>query len=130
MSAILTVRDESLDRCNAHEWFLDVLTERLSVRELIQSRIFQEVDDYNARHPHSFRGLIQPAARDRATRRHDCFLGAIDKQKQFESACEAFEAGRLVILIGDAQADDLDDEFDVQPGTAVTFLRLTLIVGG
>ena len=131
MSAILTVRDESLDRRHAHEWSLDVLTEHLSVRELIRSRIFREVDEYNARRPHTYRGLIQPPAESRSSRKHDgCGFRAIDGEKQFQLACEAFEAGRLLILIGDAQADDLDDEFDVCPGTAVTFLRLTVIVGG
>ena len=35
---------------------LELLTERLSVRELIRSRVFQEVKDYNARKPEFFRG--------------------------------------------------------------------------
>lgn len=127
MSGVLTVRDESLDRRHAFEWPLNVLEERMSVRELIRTRIFEEVDRYNAEHPHSYRGLIHPVADNGQRGRID---RQINQQKQFELACEAFCQGRIVILIGDVRADDLDEEFDVAPGTTVTFLRLTLIVGG
>lgn len=127
MSGVLTVRDESLDRRHAFEWPLNVLDERMTVRDLIRNRIYEEVDRYNAQRPHTYRGLIHPLAdngqRGRIERK-------INEHKQFELACEAFCQGRIVILIGDARADDLDEEFDVRPGTTVTFLRLTLIVGG
>lgn len=39
---------------------LDLLTERITVRELIRSRVYQEVKDYNTRQTEYFRGLVQP----------------------------------------------------------------------
>lgn len=128
MSVSLTIRDQSLDHRGAREWLLDVLTERLTVRELIRNRIDQEVDHYNTGRPHTYRGLIQPSRQSSRGERQA--HRRIDKQKQVASACDAFEGGRLVILIGDAQANALDDEFSVRPDTAVTFLRLSVIVGG
>lgn len=133
MSATLTVRDESIDGRSAYEWTLDVFNERLSVRELIRSRIYQEVQEYNKNHPHTYRGLIQPPTEERLTASDSIRLSplkVVDPERQCERAYEAFRAGKILILIGDAQADDLDDEFDICAGTAVTFLRLSLIVGG
>lgn len=133
MSATLTVRDETFDGRNAYEWTLDVFSERLSVRELIRSRIYQEVQEYNRNRPHTYRGLVQPITEDRVSTTdsgHRSEFRAIDPERQYELACEAFRAGRILILVGDAQADELDDEFEIRPGTAVTFLRLTLLVGG
>jgi hypothetical protein len=36
---------------------IDFLTERVTVREIIRSRVYQEVEDYNRRKPETFRGL-------------------------------------------------------------------------
>ena len=132
MSATLTVRDESLDGRLAHEWPLDVPGDRLTVRELIRSRVYQEAQDYTVRRPHTWRGLVQPAAEGRQKGEGQARGGfkPIDAERQFDLACEAFRAGRVLILIGDVQADELDEEFVVRPGTAVTFLRLTALVGG
>ena len=47
MSATLTIRDETLAGQTVNEWSLDFLTERVSVRELIRGRVYQEVQDYN-----------------------------------------------------------------------------------
>ena len=54
MSATLTIRDETAGGQPLHEWALEVLTERMSVRELIRSRVYQEVQDYNQSQPDRF----------------------------------------------------------------------------
>jgi hypothetical protein len=46
LPATLTIRDESLTGTPTREWMLEVLTERLTVRELIRSRVYQEVQDH------------------------------------------------------------------------------------
>ena len=56
----ITIRDETLTGQSIGEHPLDLLTERVTVRELIRSRVYQEVQDYNRRQPETFRGLIQP----------------------------------------------------------------------
>jgi hypothetical protein len=67
MAATLTVRDETTAGQTLHEFALEVLTERLTVRELIRSRVYQEVQDYNRRQPAQFRGLVQPTDADAST---------------------------------------------------------------
>ena len=43
----LTIRDEELAGTTIHEFSLDFLTEHITVRELIRSRVYQEVQDHN-----------------------------------------------------------------------------------
>jgi hypothetical protein len=132
MAATLTIRDETLGNTAAlHEWALEVLTERLTVRELIRSRVYQEVQDHNRRQSPEFRGLVQPEGAERTPNGWRLKAPrAIDWKQQFAKALEAFEANRVIILVNDRQAESLDEEFEVRPDTAVTFLRLTPLVGG
>jgi hypothetical protein len=131
MPVTLSIRDETTSGRLLNEWSLQCLTERLTVRELIRSRVYQEVQDFNLKQPEIFRGLVQPTDAEqtlnglklRKTR-------ALDWKLQFDRAVAAFEANQILILVDDRQAISLDAEIQITPGTKVSFLRLTLLVGG
>ena len=131
MTATLTIRDETPGQTTFHEWSLEVLTERMTVRELIRSRVYQEVQDFNQRGVGDYRGLIQPTDAERTLNgsrlRHP---REISFPQQLSRAIEAFESSQVLVLINDRQVDALDEETELKPGTTVTFLRLTLLVGG
>jgi hypothetical protein len=130
MAATLTIRDESPGQ-SFREWSLEVLTERMTVRELIRSRVYQEVQDYNRRELGDYQGLIQPSDSIRVVGGYrQKVRRQLDWQQQFEMALAAFESNQILVLINDRQAESLEEEFDIVPGTEVTFLRLTLLVGG
>jgi hypothetical protein len=131
MATQVTIRDETTAGQTTGEFVIDLLTERVTVRELIRSRVYQEVQDYNRHQPEVYRGLVQP------TDAEACLNGCkvrtarlIDWHKQFDTALEAFEANQFLVLIDERQAEGLDEEFTVEPGTSVTFLRLVPLVGG
>jgi hypothetical protein len=131
MSVAIAIRDETTSGKVLHEWSLEVLTERATVREIIRSRVYQEVQDYNLRQPNEFRGLVQPTDAERTLNGYKLRQRrVIDWKPQFERAVAAFESNQIVILVNDRQAASLDEEFELTPGTQVTFLRLTLLVGG
>jgi len=131
MATTLTVRDESSAGQTLHEFALEVLSERLSVRELIRSRVYQEVQDYNLRQPQVYRGLVQPTDAERTLNGFTLKKPRqIDWKHQFDKAIEAFEANRILILVDDRQVDSLDEEIVIGPRTRVSFLRLTMLVGG
>ena len=131
MATTLTVRDESSAGQTLHEFALEVLSERLSVRELIRSRVYQEVQDYNLRQPQVYRGLVQPTDAERTLNGFTLKKPRqIDWKQQFDKAIEAFEANRILILLDDRQVDSLDEEIVIGPRTRVSFLRLTMLVGG
>jgi hypothetical protein len=131
MPATLTIRDETPGGTSFREWSLEVLTERITVRELIRSRVYQEVQDYNQRQPAEYQGLIQPTEAERTLNGYRLKQARqIDWQQQFAKAIVAFEANQVLVLINNKQAESLDEEFEVAPGTEVSFLKLTLLVGG
>jgi hypothetical protein len=127
----LTIRDESTDGRSLNESVVELLTESVTVEELIRSRVYQEVQDYNLKKTGEFRGLVNPLPERTATGRRD-----IDWKAQFETACEAFRHNRVLILVDDKQVERLDQTIELrpaigdQPATSVTFLKLTPLVGG
>ncbi|HJT78161.1 MAG TPA: hypothetical protein VJ739_13235 [Gemmataceae bacterium] len=131
MSTTLTVRDETTGGGPPREFALELLTERITVRELIRSRVYQEVQDYNRRQPPVFQGLVQPTEAERAQNGYALRKPrTIDWKKQYDKAVEAFQAHGILILVDDKQVASLDEEIVVRPETRVSFLRLTMLVGG
>jgi hypothetical protein len=131
MTATLTVRDETPGSPSARAWALEVAAERLTVRELIRSRVYQEVQDYNRQQGQVFNGLVQPEEAEKTLNGWKLKTPRrLDWKRQIERAVEAFEANQVLILVNDRQAESLDEEVVVGPDTTVTFLRLTPLVGG
>jgi len=132
MSATLTVFDEELTGKKLNEFTLELPEERLTVRELIRSRVYQEVKDHNDQaNQTEFRGLVQPTDTEQTLNGFRLKKPRqIDWKEQFEIATEAFESNRILILVDDRQAESLDEEIVLGSGTRVSFLRLTLLVGG
>ena len=136
---ILTIRDETGTGKVTNELSLDMLDETITVRELIRSRIYQEVDEHNRRvrtadaNGLPFNGLVTPTAVERQL--NPSHVGKpiarqIDWQKQFESACLAFERNGFFILIDDGQAENLDDRVTLRATSTISFVKLTPLVGG
>jgi len=128
----MIVIDESLSGQRLHSFTLECLEERMSVREIIRARIWQEVQDYNSQGLLSkFVGLIQPVD-DEKRLNGDVRLKPkrVDWERQYKTALRAFETNGFFILIGDRQAADLDEEFLIQPDTEVSFVKLVPLVGG
>ena len=93
MSATLTVRDETTFAFGGEEreFTLDFPAESVTVRELIRARVYGEVEEYNARFPGLFRGLVQPTDVERVLNGFRVREGrGIDPEGQFERAVEAF----------------------------------------
>lgn len=132
MAATVTILDEEMTGNTINEFPLDLLNEHITVRELIRSRVYQEVKDHNARKNHTeFRGLVQPTDAERTLNGYRLKEPRlIDWMEQFEKAVEAFEKNQILILVDDHQVESLDEEIEVRADRTVSFLRLTLLVGG
>jgi hypothetical protein len=136
MSVTLTIRDETAAGNVYSEMPLEFPSERITIRELIRERVYQEVQDFNRlQGERVFRGLVQPTDAERIVNgnRHAYRLKQhrpIDWKQQFEKAIEAFDQNGFFILIDDAQAASLDQEFVIGPHTEVSFVKLTMLVGG
>ena len=131
MSPALTIHDETTSGQKTNTFTLDCLTERMTVRELIRARIYQEVQDYNQKQPDYFRGLVEPVDAERVLNGYKLKAKRkIDWEEQFRRALEAFQRNGFFILVGGKQAETLDEEFEVRVDTEVSFVRLTPLVGG
>ena len=131
MPATLTIHDETAAGQKTNTFTLDCLTERMTVRELIRARIYQEVQDYNQKEPEYFRGLVEPTNAERVLNGYKLKARRkIDWQEQYNRALAAFERNGFFVLVGDKQADSLDQEFDVKVDTEVSFVKLVPLVGG
>lgn len=136
MPVTLTIRDETASGRAYHEFPLQFPSERIAVRDLIRERVYQEVQDFNREKQNAvFHGLVQPNDAERVLNgdRPSYRLKAhrdIDWKEQFELATDAFERSGFLILVDNTQAERLDQEFTIGPGTQVSFVKLTLLVGG
>lgn len=133
MPAGLEVRvsDDTTAGDTVHELLLRLESERLTVRELIRSRVWQEVNEYNARRNGFFQGLVQPTDAERELNGYRLARGRhVDFERQLSAALEAFNRGHVLVLVDDRQLEDLDDELVLGPGSEVSFLRLVPLAGG
>jgi len=136
MSVTLTVRDETTAGQAYHEISLEFPSEHITIRDLIRERVYQEVQDFNRRQQDVvFRGLVQPINAERILNGNrteyrlpkEC---QVDWKLQFEKAIEAFESNGFFLLIDDQQATSLDQKFEISSSAQVSFVKLTLLVGG
>jgi hypothetical protein len=133
----LTVRDETAAGDTIHSFPLEFPSERITVRELIRERVYQEVQDFNRRNDPVFRGLVQPKGATQVTQKD---LRAwsyqlktrreIDWKEQFDQAVKAFEKNGFFVLVDDKQTEELDQELVLRRGTEVSFVKLVPLVGG
>jgi hypothetical protein len=131
MSATLTIRDETSTGELLGETVVEFLTERITVRELIRSRVYQEVQDYNTKQPEYFRGLVQPSDAEKTLNGYRVRKGRrVNWKEQFQAALDAFQQNRILVLVDDRQAADLNEEIVIAPETQVSFLKLVPLVGG
>ncbi|MFE2626983.1 hypothetical protein ACFYZU_16265 [Streptomyces sp. NPDC001651] len=128
----VTVVDETTSGGRGDGWELRIAEERLSVRELIRRRIFQEVAEHHAAGaPRVFQGLVRPRDAERTLNGYDTrTVRRLDPEAQTEQALRAFAGNGFLLLVGDRQVTGLDDEVELRPGTEVTFLKLVPLVGG
>jgi hypothetical protein len=131
MPASLTICDETSSGVKTNSFTLECLTERMSIRELIRSRIYQEVQEHNARGQEVFRGLVQPTDAERVANGYRVKKARrIDWEEQFARALDAFGRNGFFVLVDDRQAESLDEEFLVTADTEVSFVKLLPLVGG
>ncbi|MEV2192636.1 hypothetical protein AB0I02_16845 [Streptomyces phaeochromogenes] len=128
---MVTFVDETTSGDRGAGWGLEIAEERLALRELIRRRVFQEVAEFNARTPEVFQGLVQPKDTERVLNGYALRTPRrIDPEVQSELALKAFAGNGFLVLVGDRQFTDLDEEIELTLGTEVTFLKLVALVGG
>jgi hypothetical protein len=129
--ATVTFVDETTAGQRSDGWHLEIFEERLSLREIIRRRVFQEVAEHNARGAQVFRGLVQPTGAEQTLNGFRLAKPRrVDAEEQFARAVEAFSRNGFVVLVDDRQVEELDALIELKMGTEITFLKLVPLVGG
>lgn len=128
----MIIVDETLTGDRLNSFTLESVDERMTVREIIRARIWQEVHEYNAaRQIKAFQGLVHPVdAEIRLNRPRSEAFKAIEWETQYQLAIRAFESNGFFVIVGDRQAENLDETFDVKAETEIGFVKLVPLVGG
>jgi hypothetical protein len=130
MTTKLTVHDYAGARL-LRSFNIEGLNERCSLREIIRSRVYQEVQDHNQGLHEFYQGIVAPSDSEPTASGFKVKKGRqIDWEDQYARALDGFGQNRFFVLIGTAQATSLDQTFDVTPETEITFLKLVQLVGG
>jgi hypothetical protein len=129
--ATLTIHDRTAMGRGVDSFVIDDLPDRITIRDLIRTRVRDEVARYNLKPAPTFRGLVAPDGavqealgyRLRTPRR-------IDWERQADAAITAFMRNGFFILVNGRQATELDEEIQVIDTEDVAFVKLVQLVGG
>lgn len=128
--ATITITDTSTDLTTRETFSLDFLTERVTVRELIRSRVYQAVSEHNAAARKRFLEWVEAGAAGGRRNPSAHEPASIDWEAHYQSALGAFEKGHYLIFVDSQPARDLDAELELAAETEITFLRMTPLIGG
>ncbi|HVE56367.1 MAG TPA: hypothetical protein VNB22_06020 [Pyrinomonadaceae bacterium] len=133
MQVALNIKDEAMYGQTQPRFAirLHFPTNHISVRELIEARVREEVALYNAKQPEVFNMLVQPALAERVLNGFKFKeKKRINEREQYEKAIQAFDRNGFIILVDDLQVESLDQIIEISPETTVSFLKLVPLVGG
>jgi hypothetical protein len=127
----LTIKDETATGTVTNEVQVSLASELTTVKDLIEARVRAEVAAYNHKEPEYYRGLVQPSDAEATLNGYKLKeRRKLDAGQQCRVALEAFERNGYFVLIDNIQATTPDQMVVVNPNTAVSFIKLTPLVGG
>lgn len=131
MAVQLTVIDQRVGGGEDTAITLTGLERRTTLRDLIRTRVREEVARYNAGPTDRFNGLVRPVGAEEGINGYRLAQPRrLDWEEQARVAEEAFLRNGFFVLVGDRQVDDLNDELELNADTEIRFLRLAPLVGG
>ena len=131
MKVALKVQDETSNGGIVNENIIHFPSDQITVKELIESRVEQEIESFNAKKSDGFNGLVQPSESEVILNGFKLKKGkSIDIIKQQKVALEAFLSNGFFLLVNDKQVTELDEEIIITPKTIVGFIKLIPLVGG
>ena len=131
MPVTIQISDEVIPGQRSAPSAMTVQQAESTARELIRSRVQQEVERYNQSLPEVFCGLVQPEESEQIlngfrmrTKR------PLDWHAQFERACSSFERNGFLLLVDGRQVVELDEPIALRADSEVQFVKLVPLVGG
>jgi hypothetical protein len=127
----ISIRDEDFSGHILNEIQVNFSSKTVTVKEIIENRVREEVALYNHKASGIFNGLVEPSNAEKminGVKLREKKI--IDPEKQVYVALDAFQKNGFFLLVDNIQSESLDQEVELQPSTIVSFLKLTPLVGG
>ncbi|MFF9039965.1 hypothetical protein ACF090_31375 [Streptomyces sp. NPDC014892] len=121
--ATVTFVEETASGVRGEGRAVELAEERMTVRELIRRRVALLASTERPNQRSDQRSDQRSAARS-------ANAPADPPETRAEAALRAFAGNGLLVLVGDREVTELDEEIELAAGTEVTFLRLVPLVGG
>lgn len=128
---VLSVKDENFSGKVLREVSVRFNSKSVTIQDIIEARVRQEVESYNNKQPEYYNGLIEPTDAEKTIngyKLHNRKL--IDAEKQVYTALDAFQKNGFFVLIDNQQYTDLNQGIQLASNTNVSFVKLTPLVGG
>ncbi len=131
MALTLRVWDEAIPGQRVGAGSITCESGAITARELIRSRVEQEVQRYNQSLPEVFQGLVQPEESERIlngfrmTERKP-----LHSEVQFRRACQSFESNGFLLMVDGRQIGDLAAVLDLKAESEIQFVKLVPLIGG
>jgi len=130
MTKAITISDQSPSGKSVGSIFLTGISDRPTLRDLIRTRVREEVAAYNLKPPKKFHGLVMPEGGE--VGKNEFVMKRprrVDLEKQADVAAKAFEKSGFFVLVG-GQVTELDEDLELADGADVRFVRLIPLIGG
>jgi hypothetical protein len=129
--ATLVVQDRTASGTPIRSIQVSDLPDGFTLRDLIVTRVRDEVARHNLKPSLLFAGLVQPVgARQTATGFALPRVARIDWERQAAAALAAFERNGFFVLVNGRQVTELDEVIVVTGAMDVGFIKLTPLIGG
>lgn len=127
----LSIKDENFSGKVLQEVLIGFRSESVTVKDIIEARVRQEVADYNNKLPEYYNGLIEPTDAEKTINGYKLrSKKPIDAEKQVYVALDAFQKNGFFVLVDSQQSASLDHEILLRKDTRISFVKLTPLVGG
>ena len=131
MATTLTCYDEAMNGDKQDAFTIELASAQTTLREIIRSRIYQEVSDYNQHKGDIFKGLVKPSDTEQVLNGYKLKKPRlINWEEQADNAIQAFLRNGFFVMIDNKQRTELDEIITITPETMVSFVKLVPLVGG
>jgi hypothetical protein len=122
----ICIKDQSLQEAQ-QPWYLEIIEEQTTLREIIRRRLYQEISEYQAKKRSQLPCFLIPTLSCQTARE---LLPSFDWQRYSEQAIHAFEKRSYIVLVDNQQITHLDAPITLHIQSTVTFLKLMPLIGG
>jgi hypothetical protein len=127
----ISIKDENFSGKVIQELMIDFKSESVTIKDIIEARVRQEVFSYNDKLPEYYHGLVEPTEAEKTLNGFKLRnKKPIDAEKQVYVALDAFQKNGFFVLVDHQQCSSLNQTVTLGKDTRISFVKLTPLVGG